>query len=154
MNLSSPGRRLPLVLCLALLAVAGCASAIKPFKLTVERLAVKKINITGMAMDVDFVVRNPNPDALRIERFEYDLKLNGQRLGTGYHADAIDLAGFGEAKVTSRFDLGFLQIPGTVKAILDGHRAEAAVQGTFYVDRNGGLRKVPFRSTADVPIGH
>jgi LEA14-like dessication related protein len=142
--------------CLALVASAvalsACAS-LKPPSLQVDGLKVGKPGITGVTMDVGFKVRNPNPEALLIERFEYELFLNGNRLGRGYQPDTINLGGFREEKVRSRFDLNYLSLPGTVKDLLKDDRAKARAKGTFYVrEVNGKLRKLKFDADAEVDI--
>ena len=56
--------------------------------------------------------------------------------------------------MSSGFDLNFFSLPGTVRAILERDRAKAEVKGKFYVRRDdGSLRKLGFKSRADVRIG-
>jgi LEA14-like dessication related protein len=133
------------------LFVSACAS-VKPPTLAVEALKVGKVGITGVTMDVGFKVRNPNPETLLIERFEYELFLNGNRLGRGYQPEAMELGGFKEERVSSRFDLNFLQVPGTVKDLLKDDKAKARAKGTFYVREGGGLKKLKFDADAEVDI--
>lgn len=52
------------------LLLAACAT-LKPPTLQVEGLKVGKLGVTGVAMDVAFRVRNPNPEPMLVERFEY-----------------------------------------------------------------------------------
>jgi LEA14-like dessication related protein len=135
-----------------LLALSACATVKAP-TLQVSGLKVGKPGLTGLTMDVGFKVRNPNPDALLIERFEYELFLNGNRLGRGFQPDAINLGGFREESVRSRFDLNYLSLPGTVKDLLKDNRAKARAKGTFFVrESNGGLKKLKFDADAEVDI--
>jgi LEA14-like dessication related protein len=97
-------------------------------------------------------VRNPNPEDLLIERFEYELILNGHRLGRGYVADPVSLRGFGEERVSSDFNLNFLNVPGTVKTIRDRDRVRAQARGHFYVREGGGFKKIGFDSDAEVDL--
>ena len=139
---------------LALLTLGSSACAtLKPPALFVEKISVDRIAITGAGLNVGFRLRNPNPEAMLVERFEYDLSLNGHRLGRGYYADPIDLPGFKEDRVLSRFDLNFLSLPGAVKAILDNDRGRARVSGTFFVRADGGSKKLRFDSEAEVDLG-
>jgi LEA14-like dessication related protein len=135
----------------AALGLAACAS-VKPPTLRVQGLGVGQVGITGANLHVTFAVRNPNPEDLLIERFEYELILNGHRLGRGYVSDPVDLKGFGEERVSSEFNLNFLNVPGTVKAILDRDRARAQARGHFYVREGGGLKKIGFDSDAEVDL--
>jgi LEA14-like dessication related protein len=139
-------------LALAVVALPACAT-LKPPTLAVEGLKVGKLGVTGVTMNVGFKVRNPNPEPLLIERFEYELFLNGNRLGRGYQPDAMSVEGFREERVASRFDLNFLRVPGAVKDLLDDDRVKARAKGTFFVRRpSGELRKLKFDEDAEVDI--
>ena len=72
------------------------------------------MGITGAALEISFRVRNPNPEALAVERFEYELKLNGRSLGRGYEPQGFEIEGFGQEEITTRFDVNFLNVPGAV----------------------------------------
>lgn len=136
----------------AAVTLAACATLKAP-TLQVSGVKVGKPGITGITMDVGFKVRNPNSDALLIERFEYELFLNGNRLGRGYQPDAINLGGFREESVRSSFSLNYLSLPGAVKDLLNDNRAKARAKGTFYVRENsGGLKKLKFDADAEVDI--
>ncbi|HEY7924833.1 MAG TPA: hypothetical protein VII62_16710, partial [Vicinamibacteria bacterium] len=71
------------VLMLSVLLAGGCAT-LKPPTLAVDGLRVGDLGVTGVALDVGFRLRNPNPEPLKIERFEYELLVNGSSLGHGY----------------------------------------------------------------------
>ena len=142
----------------ALLAVlatglASCGSLKTPI-LQVEGMRFDKVRVTGIGLDIKFRVQNPNPEALVIERFEYELKLNGRRLGRGYHTEPIRLDGFRDERLRSRFGLNFLSVPGAVREVMDDDRADAEIKGNFYVAReSGGLKKLGFKSKARVDMG-
>jgi hypothetical protein len=97
-------------------------------------------------------VRNVEPDPLLIEGFEYVLVLNGHRLGRGYYPDPVRLGPFEEAGVVSRFNVNLLQLPGSVRAVLDEDEARAHVHGRFFVRQGGRVRKLPFDSGAIVSL--
>ncbi len=110
------------------------------------------MGITGVALDVLFRVRNPNPEPLNIDRFEYQLYINGNRVGRGYEASGLQLAGFGEGKVQSRFDLNFLRLPGAIQDVLRQDRVKARVKGHFYTSGYYGLKRLGFSTDADVEL--
>jgi LEA14-like dessication related protein len=150
MTISSLKRALFAVLVTGL---ASCASVKTPI-LQVEGLRFDKMAVTGAGLDINFRVQNPNPEALVIERFEYELKLNGRRLGRGYHAEPVRLDGFKDERLRSRFRLNFLSVPGAVREVLDDDRANIEVKGDFYVVReSGGLKKLGFKNNARVDVG-
>jgi LEA14-like dessication related protein len=139
------------VLLLAALASA-CASTKAP-SLQIEGLKFEKLRLGGAGLNVNFRVRNVNPEDLFIEKFEYEFKVNGHRLGRGYYPEAVRLAGFGDKRIESHFDVNFLGLPGTVKNILDKDRVKAEAKGTFYVRDGGGVKKLKFKSDGDVDLG-
>jgi LEA14-like dessication related protein len=144
-------RRAPVALALVALLAASCASLKAP-TLPVDALKVGDMGITGAALDITFRVRNPNPEAIVVEKFEYELSLNGNKLGRGYEATSFALEGFAEEKVTSRFDVNILSLPGAVKRVLDRNQGKARVKGHFYVSEEGSaeLRKLGFDADADL----
>lgn len=139
-------------LLLATLATAvlasGCAT-LQPPRVQVQRLGRPQVGLTGATLEVTFSVRNPNPDPITIERVHYDLILNGLRVGDGFITQSVEVAGFGEARMSSRFDLNYLRVPGAVKSIVDRDRVDARTRGRFYMRRDGGrVRRVNFSSEA------
>jgi LEA14-like dessication related protein len=138
---------------LALLAttLASCASVKTPV-LMVEGLHFDKVRVTGLGLDINFRVQNPNPEQLVIERFEYELKLNGKSLGRGYHSEPIRLDGFRDERLSSHFGLNFLRVPAAVREVIDADRANAEIKGHFYVRRESGLKKLGFKSNAKVDL--
>lgn len=133
-------------------AAAACGPAIKPPVLQVDKIKVEKARITGLGLDVHFRVQNAEPETLYIDRFEYELKLNGYRLGRGYYPEALTLEGFASEPVISHFQLNWLSLPGSVKSVLDHDRAKAEVKGKFYVRRGGGLDEIGFKTRAEVRL--
>ena len=142
----------------ALLAVlvtglASCASVKTPV-LMVEGLHFDKVRLSGAGFDVNFRVQNPNPEPLVIERFVYELKLNGRRLGRGSHTEPVRLDGFRDERLRSRFNVNFLSLPGAVREVLDDDRASIQVKGDFYVRRESGdIKKLGFKHNGRVDLG-
>jgi LEA14-like dessication related protein len=135
----------------ASIIVSACAS-IKPPAVRVAGIHLDGVSLTGARVDVGLDIRNVNPEDLQIERFEYEVKLNGRVLGRGYQSDPLMLQGFKEDRVISRLDVNFLRVPGAVKSVLERDRVDAEVKGTFYVREGSGLRKVKFGSRGNVDL--
>jgi LEA14-like dessication related protein len=136
----------PLSLCV------GCASVKTPI-LAVDSLKLGNMGLTGVTVDVAFKVRNPNPEPMKIDRFEYELFANGRRLGRGFESSGFDLAGFGEETVRSRFDVNLLGLPGAVKEVLQEDRVKARAKGRFYASGEFGRKELGFDSDAEVRLG-
>ena len=131
--------------------LSACAS-VKPPAVRVAGIHFDGISLTGARIDVGLHIRNVNPEALQIERFDYEVKLNGKVLGHGYQSDPLMLQGFKEDRVISRLDVNLLKIPGAVKNALERDRVNAEVKGTFYVRDGSGLKKIKFGSRGDVDL--
>jgi len=136
-----------------LLAVAASACGVKAPILAVDGLKVGDMGITGVALDVRFRVRNPNPEPLNIDRMEYELFVNGNRLGRGFDSKGLALLGFGEDKVQSRVDVNFLALPSAVKDVLRQDRVKARVKGNFYTSGSYGNKRLGFDADAEVNLG-
>jgi LEA14-like dessication related protein len=130
--------------------VAACASApVQPPTLQVAGLKVGDMGLTGVSLEVKFRVRNPNQSAIKIERFDYELVVNGQRLGKGYQPYGLKVEAYRDEEVVSRFDLNLLSLPGVVKSVLGEKQADAHVEGLFYIK---GQDPVPFASDARIDL--
>ena len=137
---------------LALLVLVMPACGVKAPILAVDGLKVGDMGITGVALDVRFRVRNPNPEPLTIDRMEYELFVNGNRLGRGFDSKGLPLEGFGEGKVQSRVDVNFLALPGAVKDVLHQDRVKARVKGHFYTSGHYGNKRLGFDADAEVNL--
>jgi LEA14-like dessication related protein len=137
----------------AVLLTAACTT-LKPPTLAVDGLKVGDMGLSGVALDVGFRIRNPNPEPLRIERFEYELLVNGNSLGHGYEPKGVDLAGYGEAKVVSRFDVNALKVPGAVLKVLRQDKVRAQAKGKYFATGSFGKKELGFDSDVDVNLGH
>jgi LEA14-like dessication related protein len=145
-----------ILLGLAVVVAFGTACAgLKAPTLAVDSVNVRDMGLTGVSLDVTFRVRNPNPEPITVDRFEYELSLNGNRLGRGYEPTGFELEGFGEEKITSRFDVNLLSLPVAAKRLLERHDGRARVKGHFYVTEEGAtkLRKLGFHADADLTFG-
>jgi LEA14-like dessication related protein len=137
---------------LALFILVTSTSCMKAPIMAVDGLRVGDMGITGAALDVLFRIRNPNPEPLNIDRFEYRLYINGHRMGQGYEPSGLQLAGFGEGKVQSRFDLNFLRLPGAILDVLRQDRVKARVKGHFYTSGYYGTKRIGFNTDAYVNL--
>lgn len=143
------------ILAVSSLAVllGACAASLRPPQLQVQKLDLGRATLAGLNADVFFTVRNPNDQPMDVDHFEYELFVNGHRLGGGDFNQELRLAPFKTEAVTSRFQLSWLSVPGSVKSVLDQDRAQAEVRGTFYVRSGGGrYKKLDFSSSGQIDL--
>jgi LEA14-like dessication related protein len=145
-------RSSPLILLVGSAALLSACASVKPPTVRVAGIHLDGVSLTGARVDVGLHIRNVNPENLQIERFEYEVKLNGQVLGHGFNSDPLMLEGFKEDKVVSRVDVNLLKVPGVVKKSLEKDKVDAEVKGTFYVREGSSLRKIKFGSHGNVDL--
>ena len=142
----------PFFLLAASTALLTACASVKPPAVRVSGIHLNGVSLTGARVDVGLQIRNVNPEDLHIERFEYEVKLNGQVLGHGFNSDPLMLAGFKEDKVVSRVEVNLLKVPGVVKSALDKDKVDAEIKGTFYVREGDGIRKIKFGTHGNVDL--
>jgi LEA14-like dessication related protein len=147
-----PSRTAVFALATAVAAVSGACASTKAPSVRVAGLKFGALSVGGAAVDVALQVRNINPEDLRIERFDYELKINGKVIGRGFQPDPLMLGGFKEERVVSRLDLNLLRLPAAVKSSLERDRVDAQVKGAFYVRAGNALRKIKFGSKGSVDL--
>jgi LEA14-like dessication related protein len=130
----------------------GC-STLKPPTLAVDGLRVGDMGLSGVTLEVGFRLRNPNPEPLKIERFEYELLVNGRSLGHGYESSGTELAGYGEAKLKSRFDVDTLKVPGAMLRVLRQDKVRARAKGKYFTSGSFGKKELGFDSDVEVSLG-
>jgi LEA14-like dessication related protein len=145
-------RSTPLLLLAGSAALISACASVKPPAVRVAGIHFDGVSLTGARVDVGLNIRNVNPENLQIERFEYEVKLNGQVLGRGFNSDPLMLGGFKEDKVVSRVDVNLLKVPGVVKKSLEKDKVDAEIKGIFYVRDGSGLKKIKFGSHGDVDL--
>jgi len=133
--------------------VVGCGPAPQRPTLTATGLKLHKPGVSGLPVDLTFRVQNPNAEPLPLERFDYELVVNGQAIGRGFVAEAMVLEPFKEHEVRSRFNINYFSIPGAVKQILNQDRMDAVVRGTFYVKGRFRTSSLPYEATGTIPLG-
>ncbi len=140
--------------CMALSLLAGCVTtSVKSPSMNITGLKMGDPSLTSMPVDVKLKVTNPNPEPLRVERFEYELMLNGKNLGKGYYPDAIVLEPFREKELVSKFEISFLKAPGVLQVLMNQDYLKARVQGVFYVSKGMGLKQLKFDHEAEIIPG-
>ena len=132
---------------------AACGPAPQRPTLTATGLKLHRPGVSGLPVDVTFRIQNPNPNALPVERFDYEVVVNNQSVGRGFVAEPISLEPFKETEVKSRFNINYFSIPGAVKQVLDQDRMDAVIRGTFYVKGRFRTTQLPYEAVGAIPMG-
>jgi len=157
-------RPLPLAFTLTGLALAlatvsilqGCGAVAQALNIVNPRYSLQnfhpRLNIaippsaSTIDFDFDLGVDNPNSVGLRLDRVDFDLLANNERLITTSSTQQarIPARGFGSVHMTSR--VGYQEIRLIYREVVDmiqGNRAQYQVNGTAYYDTPVGALRFP-----------
>lgn len=113
-------RRLPL-------RYRGRVPVVKPPRVDVGDLRIKKLNFTGADLELELRLDNPNPFGLALDRLDYQFAVGGKPWASGATDRPIDLEGKSAQTVTLPVSLDFVRMGLTAyralsrKAPLDYH---------------------------------
>jgi LEA14-like dessication related protein len=143
-----------IALAVASLTFTGCSTIASALDLVNPTYSIRDIRphvaiglpLSTSSIDFDFNlgIDNPNKVGLRLDRVDFDLLVNQNRLlsSTTQQAVNIPARGFGEVPLRSR--VGYNEIRGiwsTVVELIQGNRAQYQVNGTaFYNTPVGAVR--------------
>ena len=146
-------------LALALAAVSiltGCSSVGQALNIVNPRYTLQnfrpRLNIaippqaSTIDFDFDLGVDNPNSVSLRLDRVDFDLFANNDRLlsTTSTQGVRIPARGFNAVHLTSRVGYDNIRtIFRDVVAMIQGNRAQYQVNGTAYYDTPAGAMRFP-----------
>lgn len=106
------------------------------------------IPLSASTIDFNFTidVENPNSVGLRLDRMDFDLLMNGNRLVSGVSNDRIRIPAQGMGTVQIRTSVGYTQIKDIFREVADlvqGGSPEYQVRGTAYYDTPLGPLSFP-----------
>ncbi len=102
------------------LSASGEFPAVKIPSISVDGLKVKKVNVTGADMELQLRMDNPNAFALLLNRFDYELHVNGKPWATGMGTNQVQVGSKGESAITIPISMDFAQIGISVYQMLSG----------------------------------
>ncbi|MFC2171858.1 LEA type 2 family protein [Acidobacteriota bacterium] len=137
----------------ALVLIMSCVGKkIRTPELSLEKIGLEGIHLTGMKINVHFDVINVNPYPITLKYMEYRLEVNGKKVGKGFVTEAYEFGDMQRQKVMSTLNVSFFKLPGAVKAVFDNKTVRAKVYGDFTILREGKRQELPFHSEADIPV--
>lgn len=134
----------------------GCSSVAQALNIVNPRYSLQnfhpRLNIaippqaSTIDFDFDLGVDNPNSVGLRLDRVDFDLFANNDRLLTTTSTQGVHIParGFGAVHLTSR--VGYNDIRTIFRDVVDliqGNRAQYQVNGTAYYDTPVGALRFP-----------
>ncbi|MGZ3709524.1 MAG: LEA type 2 family protein, partial [Bdellovibrionota bacterium] len=121
---------------LAGLGGSGCASkyanAQKP-TLSLEALKIRDVSLSGMKLDAEIAVQNPNDFDIPVEQLDYTVLINNQKLMDGSTHEHLSVPENGSASVHLPLHLDFgdlLELANQTQAAGQKDSAEVKITGT------------------------
>ncbi len=102
------------------LSTSGEFPAVKVPSISVEGLKVKKVNVAGADLELQLRMNNPNAFDLLLNRFDYELHVNGKPWATGMGLNQVPVGSKGKSAITIPISMDFAQIGFTVYQMLSG----------------------------------
>ncbi|MFN2443392.1 MAG: LEA type 2 family protein [Thermoanaerobaculia bacterium] len=106
------------------------------------------IPFSASTVDLDFTIdiENPNRVALRLDRLDFDILMNGNRVAQGINNSGIRIPaeGIGALQLETRF--GYNELSSLFREVVEmiqGNRASYEIRGTAYYDTPIGQLNFP-----------
>ncbi len=136
--------------------LGALGDALKPYtpKLRFESLALQGLDFTKIDVDFVFAIDNPNPLAVKLDTFSYDLGLEGVSVVKGHSDDGIALASQGSSEFKLPVSLKYEDIFALVGNVKGKDSLAFSFSGDFGFNTPVGVAKIPFEETGDFPVVH
>ncbi|MBX2803090.1 MAG: LEA type 2 family protein [Myxococcales bacterium] len=143
-------RSVPAVL--LVLTCAACEEA-EPFLPTVafEGMALRDISWDQANVDFEFRVENPNPVAVSLSSFDYNLNLETIDFLSGDSPDGLDLEPSGSSPLVLPLDLVYENVWGAVEATRGEDLIDFALSGQMGFNTPLGEVMLPYNEGGDFP---
>jgi LEA14-like dessication related protein len=152
-------RRLALALPLLAVSLTGCPklgnlgglSAYTP-KLHFQRVEMHSVTFQGADADFVFQLVNPNPIAVKVASFTYDLKVAGSDFAQGDDTKGVQLVARGNSELRLPVSVVFADLIQVAKATKGQDNVPFGIAGTFGFDTPLGTVRVPYQDSGQIPV--
>lgn len=141
-----------------LLTGVGCTAIERETERRTPSASVESARIAGFDFDtaqllVNLRVDNPNPVAIRVAGFDYELRLNGQRALAGDSAKRAQIPASGNGNVTVPITLTYRDLARQVANLRERDTIEYAIDLGIVVDMPLlGERRLPASASGTLPV--
>lgn len=147
-----------ITLAAATLTFTGCSTIVSALDLVNPTYSIRDIRphlaiglpLSTSSIDFNFNlgVDNPNKIGLRLDRVDFDLLVNQNRLLTTTSQQGVQIPARGFSEVALRSRVGYNEIRGiwdTVVQLIQGNRAQYQLNGTAFYNTPVGAVQFPVR---------
>ncbi len=126
------------LVCLAWLT-SGCATLMdradiqKP-SVTLEQTKLNGLSLSGIEILVTLNIQNPNPFAIKLAGFDYDLAINQHKVSGGQQREPIEIGSHDSALVSVPVQLNFTEVFKLIDGLAERDSISYEIDTTTYVD--------------------
>ncbi|OPX19109.1 MAG: hypothetical protein BZ151_11030 [Desulfobacca sp. 4484_104] len=118
---------------------------LEPPQVTFKALHINPPTCEDWPLACTLQLDNPNPQPLKIQGFDYELWIEGQRLVQGECLEALNLPAQGQARIVVPLLIKLPSIPKVLTAFFQKQKIAYEIAGSFRLGPGIGLLKLPFR---------
>jgi len=144
---------------LCLLPLTGCTSLLKALTagiqeptLEFDSLSVKRVDMSGMDLDVVFKVTNPNGIDLSLADVDFALKLEGEEVASERPTAGLRLPGKSTVLLPFSTQIRFAQMLAVGRAFLTHGSAKFRADGAVGIQTPVGILRLPFAKEGTVEM--
>lgn len=132
--------------------LAGCEtwgvlqSLIEPPKVDVKSIVISKVGMSGIDLNVNLKIDNPNSTPLNIDKFKYDLSIGNSSLFSGVYDKKVELKSKDITDVTIPIQLDFQSARSAVENYLFKSIREYKFKGSL----SSGAFTVPIEDSGKI----
>ncbi len=148
----SPAKRLLWLTAIATLVTSGCASmgSLDAPELTLVNLELADATLFETTLEVQLRIANPNPEPITFNGAKFKLTLDDRKVGRGLSSDTVTIPRLGTEVVGVPFHVNNAALLLRLQEILEAKSIRYGLQGTLYLERSIGNRKLKISSEGEL----
>lgn len=119
-------------------------------KVSIGKLGIKRINLSGMDIELGLDLKNSNGFPIRLEGINYNLNIANTPVAKGKSLAPVTLAAGKQGRLALGMTLGYREVGSVITRLKSGGKVPVVFDGTISVP---GLGAVPLRWSGNVNIG-
>jgi LEA14-like dessication related protein len=142
----------------AFLLLSGCAAleeelARRQPDVSIASARLGAASFDGAELLADVRIDNPNPVAIRLEGFDYDLRTDGRSLLSGEHEQAVRIGANHQARIDVPLQIDFEDLRDIARDLGSRDEIEYTLALGLAIDVPVlGTRRIPARTTGTLPV--
>lgn len=145
-----------LILATLIIALSGCGSLVSKMftapKVGVDKVEVTDVAFSGVTLNVTVFVDNPNGAGIKLNHFDYDVAIEGERLANGVKEDPIDIDGNKRNVFTMPVTVAFSGLSSGVKGVLTKDILKYSFKGNVVLDTPIGDLDFDIEEEGDIEV--